>query len=171
MNDTPGLANGGELSVELPPHARLAGLELRDDQHALAVTFTDGGDRVIPADQIVALCGASIRTEITSLESERLSGGPPLSSEGAMLVVALRTAGPGELLYLMADSFNFRKALGAEAGYSMEMNLRMLVRQLAALASRAQCDDFVMAIIHRVPLPPPLGSLMEFFKSAGPSAS
>lgn len=165
MNDQIESLNGGELSVELPPHARLAGVELRDDQRDLRVTFTDGGDRIIPAGEINALCGASIRTEMTSLETERHNGSPPLSSEGAMLTVALRTAGPGELLYLMADSFNFRKALGADAGYSMEMNLRTLVRRLAALASHAKRDDFVMAIIHRVPLPPPLGSLMEFFKA------
>ncbi len=180
MNDTSEPREG--LSVEMPPHARLAGLEFQESAGALRVAFTDGGERTIAADQIIALCGASIRTEMTSLAVEqntftsavvfplgsarvRLHPAPQLSSEGAMLILALRTAPPSDLLYLVADSFNFRKALGGDAGYSTEMNLRTLVRRLAALAPGASCDDFVMAIIHRVPLPPPLASLMEFFKA------
>ncbi|HEV2908275.1 MAG TPA: hypothetical protein VGX02_03300 [Candidatus Eremiobacteraceae bacterium] len=171
-----------DLRVEMPPHARLAGLEFQESAGALRVTFTDGDERTIAADQIIALCGASIRTEMTSLAVEqntvssavvfplgsaraRFHPGPQLTSEGAMLIVALRTAPPSDLLYFVADSFNFRNALGAEAGYSTEMNLRALVRRLAALAPGASRDDFVMAIIHRVPLPPPMASLMEFFKA------
>jgi hypothetical protein len=178
VNDTSEPREG--LSVEMPPHARLAGFEFQESAGALRVAFTDGGERTIAADQIIALCGASIRTEMTSLSVERntfssgivyplggvrLQSGPQLSSEGAMLILALRTAPPSDLLYVVADSFNFRKALGADAGYSTEMNLRTLVRRLAALAPGASCDDFVMAIIHRVPLPPPMASLMEFFKA------
>jgi len=176
----------GELSVEMPPHARLASVELRPEARALCVWFSDGGELVVPAQQIVALCGASIRTEMISLDAERHSlgslimgattnplgpgrrfrnPGPPLSSEGASLVFALRTAGPGELLYIMADSFNFRQSLGPDAGYSTEINLRELVRRIAALAPNANRDDFVTAVIGRVPLPEPLASLVGFFRA------
>jgi hypothetical protein len=171
----------------MPAHARLATILLQPDPHALAVGFSDGGERIIDSTAIAALCGASIRTEMISLEAEHHTvhgliidstmyprgsmrtwryTGPALSSEGATLVFGLRTLGPGELLYLVADSFNFRSTLGADAGYSTEMNLRELVRRIAALAPTAARDDFVKAIIGRVPLPPPLASLVEFFKVA-----
>ncbi|MBV8171109.1 MAG: hypothetical protein JO219_04165 [Candidatus Eremiobacteraeota bacterium] len=176
-----------ELSVHMPPHARLATLSLASAPHALSVGFTDGGERVISKIAIAALSGASIRTEMISPEAEHHSvhtmlidatmyplgsarpwryTGPRLSSEGATLVFGLRTVGPGELLYLVADSFNFRKALGPLAGYSTEMNLRELIRQVAALAPDAERDDFVNAVIGRVPLPPPYASLVEYFKAA-----
>ncbi|HZV79916.1 MAG TPA: hypothetical protein VFF60_09945 [Candidatus Binatus sp.] len=177
----------GELSVHMPAHARLATISLQAAPLALKAGFTDGGEQAIPATAIAALSGASIRTEMISLEAEHHTvhgliidstmyprgsmrtwryTGPGLSSEGATLVFGLRTRGPGELLYLVADSFNFRATLGADAGYSTEMNLRELVRRVAALAPTATRDDFVKAIIGRVPLPPPLASLVEFFKVA-----
>lgn len=176
-----------ELSVNMPAHARLATISLQTAPHALKVGFSDGGERIIDSTAIAALSGASIRTEMISLETENhtMHGliidatmyplgpmrpwrytGPPLSSEGATLVLGLGTKGPGELLYLVADSFNFRATLGADAGYSTEMNLRELVRRVASLAPAATRDDFVKAIIGRVPLPPPLASLVEFFKIA-----
>jgi hypothetical protein len=171
----------------MPANARLATISLQTAPHALKIGFADGGERTVPATAIAALSGASIRTEMISLEAEHhtMHGmiidatmyplgsmrpwrytGPRLSSEGATLVFGLRTLGPGELLYLVADSFNFRATLGADAGYSTEMNLRELVRRVAALAPTAARDDFVKAIIGRVPLPPPLASLVEFFKVA-----
>jgi hypothetical protein len=186
MNEESRRSETGELSVEMPPHARLANVEILPDANEVRVWFSDGGERVIAARQIVGLCGASIRTEMISLDAERHSlgslimgattnplgparrfrnPGPPLSSEGASLVFALRTAGPGELLYIMADSFNFRQTLGPDAGYSTEINLRELVRRIAALTPKAIRDDFVTAVIGRVPLPAPLASLVEFFKA------
>ncbi|MBV8083054.1 MAG: hypothetical protein JO347_01590 [Candidatus Eremiobacteraeota bacterium] len=187
MSDDRG-RDSGELSVQLPAQARLSGMKLEAAPGMLQAFFTDGDSRTISANSIATLCGASIRTEMISLEAERHTvpgvifhaatsyrsgstqpykySGPSLSSENASLVFALRTAGPGELLYLMADSFNFRAVLGPEAGYSTEMNLRTLVRRLAAFAPSAAHDAFVDAIIGHVPLPPPVASLMEFFRTA-----
>jgi hypothetical protein len=177
-----------EFAVVLPPNARLAGLRFDDAANLLHVSFSDGGpERDVPAAQIIALHGARIRHEkfVRTLKtlgvpvvSEEMSTGEratTTSPSGAIVstgedvyfAMALRVASVGELWYLVADSFNFRNALGAEAGYSTETNFRTLVGRLAAFAPRATQDGFFAAVLGRHPLPPPVGSLMEFFKTAG----
>lgn len=175
-----------EFAIVLPPNARLAGLQFDDAAAVLRVTFTDGGpERSAPAAQIIALHGARIRHEkfkrtlnrrdlpvLAELIStgERAvtttaSGAIVTTGEDVYFALALRVADVGELWYLIADSFNFRNALGADAGYSTETNFRTLVRRLAAFAPRATQDGFFAAVLGRLPLPPPVGSIMEFFKT------
>ena len=178
-----------EFAVVLPPNSRLSGLHFDDTAHALHVSFSDGGsDRDVPIEKIVAFHGARIRHEklvrspkkiasqAMSLGSVSGAGPGSLSSvtgeivstgEDLHFALALRVAGVGELWYLVANSFNFRKALGQEAGYSTEINFRALVRRLSAFAPRATQDGFFAALLGGLPLPPPVGSLIEFFKTAG----
>jgi len=61
--------------------------------------------------------------------------------------VALRVADIPIILYLLAASFNFRKALGPESTYSTETNLRLFVKRLAAFAPQASQDAYVGAIV------------------------
>ena len=78
--------------------------------------------------------------------------------------LALRAAGVDETWYLLAASFNFRKALGADATYSSEMNLRLFVKRLAGFATAASQDEYVAAIVGGSQLPSPLDSLLEFLR-------
>jgi len=176
-----------KLSVQLPPHDRLTACEFRNG--SLHVLFADGRGRVIKADSIIFLSGARIRNEVVApaippalgrayagidpqafVRSEPgPSGQPGGEAQGAdefSFVVKLRVLGVAELWFLVADSFNFRKTLGADAGYSTEANLRTLVRRLAAFSPNATQDKFFAAVLGNAPLPPPVGSLVEFFKTA-----
>jgi hypothetical protein len=177
-----------EFAVVLPPNARIAGFRFDDSTKLLRVSFSDGGpERDVPAAQIIALHGARIRHEklvrtpkkfgpprvteqlstgeratVTSVTGDIISTG-----EDLYFALALRVADVGQLWYLIADSFNFRAALGADAGYSTETNFRTLVRRLAAFAPRATQDGFFAAVLGNYPLPPPVGSIIEFFKTVG----
>lgn len=187
MTDDAG-SRGEDFAVVLPPNARVSGLRFDDAAGLLHVSFTDGGpERDVPAAQIVALHGARIRHEKLVRTPKKL-GAPVVSEqmstggratvtsvtgdivstgEDLYFALALRVAGVGELWYLIADSFNFRNALGADAGYSTETNFRTLVRRLVVFAPRATQDGFFAAVLGRHPLPPPVGSIMEFFKTVG----
>ena len=76
----------------------------------------------------------------------------------------MRVDNVGELWYLLADSFNFRYTLGKDAAYVTEFNVRTLVKRLAAFAPHAVQDSFFAAILGGLPLPPPVESLVEFFR-------
>jgi hypothetical protein len=178
-----------EFGIKLPPNARLAGLIFDDAAGTMRVMFSDGGERVANPDDIIALHGARIRHEQVVSSPRKISGGQVFVAEtvagstGAAVhsatgeliatkdimhfALALRAAGVGELWYLLADSFNFRKALGPDAGYATEINLRALVRRLAAFAPHATQDGFFAAVLGGTPLPPPINSLIEFFKTVG----
>ena len=170
------------LFVQLPPHDRLAALEFRDD--SLHVVFADGRGKVTSADSIISLSGARIHNEIVepamlpyvgqpgyivqvdAVPSSRADDVETKGAEEFSYVVMLRVLGVDELWFLVAESFNFRKTLGADAGYSTEANLRTLMRRLAAFSPGATQDRFFTAVLSGLPLPPPLDSLIEFFKSA-----
>jgi hypothetical protein len=177
-----------EFAVVLPPNARLSGMQLDAVPGVMRVSFTDGGpDRDVPLGQVIALHGARIRNEKlmrtpkkfgTPMVTQQLSTGdrPTVTrvtgdivstGEDLYFALALRVTDVPQLWYLIADSFNFRKALGAEAGYSTEINFRLLVRRLVAAAPQATQDGFFAAVLGNHPLPPPIGSLLEFFKTAG----
>jgi len=179
---------GEEFAVVLTPNARVSGIQLDATPGALRVSFTDGGpDRDVPLPQVVALHGARIRHEKlvrspkkfgAPMVTQQLSTGerPTASAitgdiistgEDLYFALALRIADVPQVWYLIADSFNFRKALGADAGYSTEINFRQLVRRLAAAAPQATQDGFFAAVLGSHPLPPPIGSLIEFFKIVG----
>ena len=171
-----------KLSIQLPPHDRLSALEFRAD--SLHAVFADGRGKVIAADSIISVSGARIRNEIVAPSMLPYLGQPGMivqanaiqvsgadepetkGSEEFSFVVMLRVLGMDELWYLVADSFNFRKSLGNDAGYSTEANFRMLVRKLAAFSPGATQDKFFAAVLGNLPLPPPLNSLVEFFKTA-----
>jgi hypothetical protein len=176
------------FAVVLPPNARIAGLGFDDSAQLLRISFSDGGpERDVPAAQIIALHGARIRHEKlvrtpkkfgAPIVTEQLSTGARAAvtsvtgdivstGEDLYFALALRVADVGQVWYLVADSFNFRAALGPDAGYSTEANFRTLVQRLAAFAPRATQDGFFAAVLGRVGLPPPVGSIIEFFKTAG----
>jgi len=91
---------------------------------------------------------------------------PAAAEEEYNLALALRVQDVDELWYLVAESFNFRAALGADAAYATEPNLRTLVRRLASFAPNATRDAFVSALIANTPLPPPIPSLAELFQTS-----
>ena len=172
-----------KLSLDLPPHERVTALEFRDE--SLRVFFTDSSDKGITADAIVSLRGARIsNADVAPTVPLNVNSPPawavpadavatnPGADEGPKgpgefsYVVVVRVAGVAELWFLMAESFNFRRTLCPDAGYSTETNLRALVKKLAAFAPKAKQDTFFMAVVSGKPLPPPVGSLAEFFKTA-----
>lgn len=164
-----------ELSVVMPPNARMSAMEFHDAAHELRVSFADGGGRTVPGASIASLQGAQVRSELVPLDDTTASRilrpfapmRPPSEAiEEFSYVFALRVSGVGEIWYALADSFNFRAALGPGAGYSTDGHLRALMQRITALAPQASRDDFVMALIGNVALPPPVDSVYEFFKTA-----
>ena len=160
-----------EFGISFPANARISSVEFgpRD----LHVHLDDGGsERIVTPAAVAAIHGASIRREVmhpAPLEPARiveraLGKESVVISEELQYVVALRVSSVGELWYLVADTFNFRKSLGNEAGLVLDGNLRTLLRKLAAFAPQAVLDGFVTALLADLPLPPPLDSLMEFFR-------
>jgi len=164
LNDT------DEFGVSFPANARIAGIGFADSE--MRVTLEDGGsERIVAPSAISAIHGASIRRESVRpapLESsmiERAMGKEGVSvSEETQYVVAIRVRSVGELWYLVADTFNFRKSLGSEAGYLSDQNLRAFLHKLTTFAPQAVQDGFVTAMLQNLPLPPPLGGLLEFFR-------
>ncbi|MDQ6781751.1 MAG: hypothetical protein M3Z37_11450 [Candidatus Eremiobacteraeota bacterium] len=178
------------FGVAMPPNARIGGVLFDDTQHCLRVSLADGGDeRVIPAQDLRAFYGARIRNvstrsappkaqgvamsstalmatthlPTTTLDPSR-RGDTTIQNEELYFALALRIERSPELWYLIASSFNFRKALGNDATYSTELNLREFVRRLSKLAPDAVRDGFFTAVLQGSPLPPPLESLLEFFR-------
>lgn len=178
-----------DFSIQMPPNARIRALLFDASGKDLRITLEDDGiERRVPADSVRALYGARIRHE--SLVRTPLRGrGPALSSialaastglppnirivgdketvtttEQLLYALALRLDNIGELWYLLASSFNFRQTLGADATYVADFNLRELVRRLARSCPNAVQDSFFAAIVGGLPLPPPTGSLLEFFR-------
>ncbi|MBV8083053.1 MAG: hypothetical protein JO293_06535 [Candidatus Eremiobacteraeota bacterium] len=178
-------AQDERFDVTLPPNARLAGLVF-DPAGTMKASFSDASERAVKPADIIALHGGRIRHEQVVSSPRKISGAQVFVAEtvagstgkvtniGGDLVatkenlhfaLALRIAGAAELWYLLADSFNFRKALGPDAAYVTEFNLRALVKRLATFAPHATQDSFFAAIIGGMPLPPPVDSLFEFFRT------
>lgn len=174
----------------MPPNARIGTLAFETPQRRLRVQLADGGEerliamedirtlygarirhvsvtRVLPKAQGVALSStalkATTRLPQTVLDPSR-RGGTEVVSEELYYAIALRIERLPELWYLIANSFNFRKALGQSATYSTELNLREFVRRLSQFAPDAVRDGFFTAVLQGSPLPPPLDSLLEFFR-------
>lgn len=160
-----------DFHISLPANARIASMEFGDNQ--LRIQLDDGGsERIVSPASLAAIHGAEIRIEglhpaplVSPSIVERMMGKEGIArTEARQYVVALRAAKVGELWYLVADTFNFRKSLGAQAGNQLEQNLRLMLERLTTLAPQAVQDSFVTALLADLPLPPPLGSFMEFFK-------
>ena len=163
----------GDFQISLPANARIASMEFGDNQ--LRIQLDDGGsERIVSPSSIAAIHGAELRSEglhpapLTSPTIvEVMMGKEGLTrTEARQYVLAIRAAKVGELWYLVADTFNFRKSLGSQASNTLEQNLRSLLERLTTIAPQAVQDSFVTALLADLPLPPPLGSLMEFFKVA-----
>lgn len=181
-----------EFGIQLPPNARIKNIVFDEVARALRISLEDGGaQRISPIETIRALHGARIRRE--SITFRPKPRGAPLEMLGAATAVttgiplgvgllfrrkevdkreeslhyalAMRMDGIGELWYLLADSFNFRYTLGHDAGYVTEFNVRILVKRLAAFAPHAVQDAFFTAVVGGLPLPPPVDSLLEFFRT------
>ena len=179
-----------EFGVAMPPNARIGTLAFESPARRLRVQLADGGDeRQIPVEQVQALYGARIRnvsvrrvpprSQGAALSSTALRAtgqlprsvldpsqraGTEVTSDEFYYAIALRIDKLPELWYLNASSFNFRKALGDAATYSTELNLKEFVRRLASFAPDAVRDGFFTAILQGSPLPPPVESLLEFFR-------
>jgi len=174
-----------------PPNARIEFLMFDDGAHALSIGLRGAeGSRAVEAGSIAALFGARIRHEQTMtgkanartvnigiLAATTAIGMPLITSKPASKEVAsvdehlhhalaLRVEGVPEVWYLLAQSFNFRKALGPDAGYSSELNLRTFLKRLAAFAPTAAKDAYLTAMIDRKDLPPPVDSLIDFLRTA-----
>ena len=172
----------------LPPNARIDALTF-DGASVTVALRTEAAPRGVAAADVVGLFGARIRHETSTLVTSggginfgkiaitAATGIPvgvtnerPKQTEvtGELLhhAFALRVRDVAEVWYLLASSFNFRKALAAEATYSTELNVRQFVKKLAAFASGAKQDAYVAAICAGSALPPPLDSLRDFLKSA-----
>jgi hypothetical protein len=160
-----------EFAITFPPNARMSALEF--GHREVRVFLADGGsERIVPAASIAAIHGAAIRREAlhpAPLDGanlmEKMMGKERVAvNEQLQYVVALRAASVGELWYLVADTFNFRKTLGPQTGYILDQNLRLFLRKLTDVAPQAVQDGFVTATLANLPLPPPIDSLMEFFR-------
>ncbi len=181
---------GDDFGVSMPPNARIGTLVFEAAARRMRVQLADGGEERLVADEDVrALYGARIRhvsvTRVppkaqgvalspTALKATgRLPqsvldpgrrGGTEIVSEELYYAIAMRIEKLPELWYLNASSFNFRKALADAATYSTELNLREFVRRLSQFAPDAVRDGFFTALLQGSPLPPPLDSLLEFFR-------
>jgi hypothetical protein len=173
-----------------PPNARIEQLTFDDGARALSISLRGiDGARAIEAGSVSALHGARIRHEqigtgkdssrsldVGVLAATTALGMPVVTSRGGKDVeistehlhhaLALKISGIQEVWYLLAQSFNFRKALGPDAGYSSELNLRAFLKRLAAFAPNAAKDAYLTAMIDRKDLPPPLESLIDFLRTA-----
>jgi hypothetical protein len=163
--------NIDEFGVTFPANARIASIEFANSE--MRVHLEDGGsERIVAPSAIAAIHGASIRRESlrpAPLESssivERALGKEGVAvTQEMQYVVAMRVRSVGELWYLVADTFNFRKSLGSEAGYLSDQNLRAFLNKLTTFSPQAVQDGFVAAMLANLPLPPPLSSLLEFFR-------
>ncbi len=179
-----------DFGVAMPPNARIGTLVFEAPERRIRVQLADGGDeRVVPTEALRAFYGARIRHVSVSRVAPRAQG-PAMSStalqatghlpraaldpsrrgatevtnEELYYAMALRIDKLPELWYLNASSFNFRKTLGPAATFSTDLNLREFVRRLARFAPDAVCDGFFTAVVQGSPLPPPLDSLLEFFR-------
>ena len=160
-----------EFGIQLPANARIASMEFRDRD--LGVHLDDGGsERIVTASNITAIHGATILREgvhpapsdSPGIIERTLRPETVAVTEATQYVIAMRVMSVGELWYLVADTFNYRKTLGADAGYLLDQNLRTLLDKLTSFAPQAVQDGFVTALLADLPLPPPVGSLLEFFK-------
>ncbi len=174
--------------TSFPPHARLIAVEFLEDECCLQIELEDGIVEKVPAEDIVSLHGARIRRESMSFGVQKKGGmvgkmallavGVPVNplpgkpkdttakSEELHYVLGMWANDSEELWFLMATSFNFRKALGADAAYSLEMNVRAFIQKLGFFCPESIRDPFFEAALAKTTLPQPVGSLMEFFREA-----
>jgi hypothetical protein len=179
-----------EFGVSMPANARIGTILFEAHSDTMRVQLADGGEeRAVRANDLRSLYGARIRSISVSRVPAKSQGialsptvlkattalpqtvfdaehrsGTEVVREDLNYALAMRIEKLPELWYLNASSFNFRKALGGDATFSTELNLRALVRKLCAFAPDAVRDSFFTAVLQNLPLPPPMDSLLEFFR-------
>lgn len=176
------------FGLNLPPNARVKMLTFDDQKRQIRVTL-EGVDeeQVIPVERIRSLYGARIRheslTQYKSINQAHASvafvtmattgvaitpkvnkNEVTVANEELVFVFGMRIDGIDPLWYIMAASFNFRKALGPLSTFSTELNVREFVRRFASFAPQAVEDSFFTAITKTLPLPPPVDALIDFFR-------
>ncbi|HEY4002494.1 MAG TPA: hypothetical protein VGO93_26720 [Candidatus Xenobia bacterium] len=174
-----------------PANARL--ITVRFGEASLKIAIDPGGECDVPAMNVQSLHGARIRREHTKVTGGKGAGGAAIKVVGSLALTAvtgipmsvggkskgkegpqtkeeiqyalgMRVTGVAEVWFLINTSFNFRQSLGPEAGYAAEINLRTFTRKLAEVCTEARQDDFFTAVVEGTGLPPPIDSLMEFFR-------
>jgi hypothetical protein len=164
---------GEDFAVSFPANGRMTSAEIGADR--ISVQLDDETtERSVPASSLTAIHGASIRreemhpapTDSSSIIDRMLGKEGTTVTEETQYVVALRSSSMGEVWYLVADTFNFRKSLGDEAGYLLAENLKRLLAKLSGAAPQAVLDSFVTAMLAGYPLPPPVDSLLGFLRQA-----
>jgi hypothetical protein len=180
----------GSGETALPPNARFETVVFDEEAGRLRVTLRgEQTERVVDPANVAALFGGRIRhaTHSIATKGKQINVGATmaltavglpmvvgkksdpektLSSEELQYALAVRVDGVADVWYLIGASFNFRKALGTAATYSLELNLRAFVKRLAAFAPTAVQDAFFTAMLAGSPLPPPVDSLFEFLRIA-----
>lgn len=180
-----------DFDSQFPPNARISALTFDDARHMMEVSLDQGEALHVPAEAVIGLFGARIRRD-TVLATKDASGvgravtrmaagaalgipmgmGKPKPQAGPAgttemhYAIAMRIEDVPEVWYLLASSFNFRKALGDKAVYATELNVRAFVRRLAAFCEFASPDAFFTATVARGTLPPPVESLLAFLRMA-----
>lgn len=179
-----------EFGVQLPPNQRIKTLLFDDDNRCIRVTLDEDETEVsVPVERIRALHGARVRHEsvaqfkelnpaatasvafaaaasMVPIRKNVTKNAVTVTSEELMYVFAVRVDGVDALWYIMAASFNFRKALGPLSTYSTELNVKEFVKRFASFAPHAVCDAFFTGVTKSLPLPPPVDTLIEFFRVA-----
>jgi len=173
------------LKLNLPPHARIARIDFDTAPGTCLVYLDDETKRIVLTEHVSSIHGARIRQEtvrlvrkqppIVVLLSARMADWGARSTQQLFrhlydeetdeivdCAIAVRVSGLPELLYLVADSFNFRKTLGTGSTNLGETNLKELVRRLVLFAPHAAQDAFVTAVARSMPLPPPVASIKDF---------
>ncbi len=174
-----------EPESSYPPNARIAALSF--EPGGLVVGLQDQGELRVPVDQVVGLFGAGIARQSTQVVTEKKKGNPlagmamaaaglppilpgktitrSVNSQEVHHALALRVRGVPETWYLLASSFNFRKALGPDSGYSAALNLKAFVRRLAEHCPEAPRDRYFQAALGLAREPDPLDSLLMFLRT------
>ncbi|MFH1452997.1 MAG: hypothetical protein ABIH00_03325 [Armatimonadota bacterium] len=174
--------------TSFPPHTRIITVCFMQDEKALSIELEDGSTHKVPVDDILSIHGARIRRESLHFTTEKKGGSAlgstallaigipvnPLSkktkekattTEDLQYVLGMRVKNVKEFWYLMASSFNFRKALGADAAYSLNINVQAFIQKLIAFCPQASRDNFFQAAMEKAALPKPVESLLEFLRS------
>jgi hypothetical protein len=174
--------------TSFPPHSRLVAVEFIENEGFMKVERENNVREEVPAADVISLHGARIRRESLHFTVQKKGGsmlpkmallamGVPViplpdkpkeittKSEEMHCVLGMRVNEREELYYLMATSFNFRKALGDDATYSLDMNVRAFIQKLGAFCPSAQRDPFFVAALAKTSLPQPIDGLMEFIKA------
>ena len=172
MSDVDVGANSDDFGISFPANARIASIEFGGAE--MRVQLEDGGsERIVAPSAVAAIHGASLRREsvrpgapLPSMVERAMGKEGVEVSQEIQYVIAIRVRSVGELWYFVADTFNFRKSLGSQAGYLQDQNLRAFLNKLTTFAPQAVQDGFVAAMLANLTLPPPLDSLLEFIRAA-----